>query len=90
MNPINTFERKLLNTMQKFIPILIQEINKSQSHSTRKEWLNEEEMTEKLSISKSTLRRYRVLGLPCSKIGGNWYYKNTEVEEWMEHQKTKF
>ena len=50
-----------------------------------KEWLTNREAMDFLGLSKTSLQRYRSSGrLPFSKIGGNIYYKYSDLVAVLE------
>ena len=50
-----------------------------------KEWLSNKEAQAFLGLSKTSLQRYRTSGrLPYSKVGGNIYYKYSDLVAVLE------
>jgi len=53
--------------------------------ATEKAWLSNREAAKYLNLSKTTLQRYRTSGvLPHSKLGGNIFYRRSDIEALLE------
>jgi len=49
------------------------------------DWLDHQDVCRRLRISKRTLDHYRETGLlPFSKLGGNFYYRRRDIDEYLE------
>lgn len=62
------------------------DVNSAQSSDTSaEEWLTNADAREHLSLSKTTLQRFRKSGqLPFSKIGGSIYYRRSDIDSLLE------
>lgn len=49
-----------------------------------KEYLNESEATAYIGIGKSTLYKYRAMGLEVIKIGGRTFYSKELIRKFMQ------
>ena len=48
-------------------------------------WVSNQQALEILGLSKPTLQRYRASGLlPFSKLGGNVYYRRSDIDAVLE------
>lgn len=53
-------------------------------------WLTNKQVCEWLTISKTTLYKWRKLGLPYSSIEGMNVYNKEQVNQWLlEHKQSK-
>lgn len=53
-------------------------------------WMNNKQVCEWLTISKTTLYKWRKLGLPYSSIEGMNVYNKEQVNQWLlEHKQQK-
>ena len=53
-------------------------------------WLDDKQVCELLKISPRTLQTYRNTGvLPYSQIGRKCYYKDSDIEQFINQQQTK-
>lgn len=60
----------------------LNEIELNQKNAIKKRWLRTDEAAEYLNISKPTLLNYRVNNvIPCSKIGGSYYYDVEQIDK---------
>ncbi|CAM3577145.1 helix-turn-helix domain-containing protein [Flavobacterium psychrophilum] len=77
--------------LQEFKTDLLNEIEKLlQSGETKynKKWLKSKEVIELLKISPGTLQTLRINGtLTYTKIGGTFYYENTDIEKLLKTNK---
>jgi excisionase family DNA binding protein len=65
----------------------VRELCKSRQKS---EWLSGEEVCSLLRISKRTLQTYRDTGtIPCSRIGRKYYYKASDMEQFINQSPIK-
>jgi excisionase family DNA binding protein len=63
----------------------LKEMLRIMSRPQQKEWLTEGEAMEYLSISKSTIQKYRRDGLlNFSQYGNKIYFRQSELEEFLE------
>lgn len=54
-------------------------------------WMNNKQICEWLTISKTTLYKWRKLGLPYSSIEGMNVYNKEQVNKWLlEHKRPNF
>jgi hypothetical protein len=61
-----------------------------ESHQSKGEWLNNEEVCSLLHISKRTLQTCRDTGaIPYSQIGRKCYYKVSDVEQLINQSQIK-
>lgn len=52
------------------------------------DWLTTEEVSHKYGFKKAVLRKWsRARKIPAYKIEGEWKYKASEVEAWVESKK---
>lgn len=67
------------------------QVNALCGQSRRNEnWLGNKQVCELLKISSRTLQTYRDTGvLPYSQIGRKCYYKNSDIEQFINQQQTK-
>lgn len=49
----------------------------------RYEWMNNKQICQWLAISKTTLYKWRKLGLPYSSVEGMSVYNKEQVNEWL-------
>lgn len=49
----------------------------------RYEWMNNKQICQWLAISKTTLYKWRKLGLPYSSVEGMSVYNKAQVNEWL-------
>ena len=49
-------------------------------------WLSDEEIAQHLGISKETVYRWlEKKKIPAHRVGKQWRFKPTEVDEWVRH-----
>ncbi|TQD39007.1 helix-turn-helix domain-containing protein [Haloflavibacter putidus] len=66
----------------------LNEIELNQKNAIKKRWLRTDEAAEYLNISKPTLLNYRVNNvIPCSKIGGSYYYDVEQIDKLLMDNK---
>jgi excisionase family DNA binding protein len=56
----------------------------------KKEILTLQEVSKYLRVSKDTI--YRLAwgkAIPCFKVGGNWRFRKSKIDEWLEKQERK-
>lgn len=61
------------------------------SETASEKWISVEEAAEHLGIKPATLRnwiRSKKEGLPASKIGKQWKFKRSELDEWVKSGKS--
>ena len=52
-------------------------------------WVNLEELSEYLGVNKDTVRNWiKRTDIPAHKIGRQWKFKITEVDEWVKSGKS--
>lgn len=75
-----TFER-----MKQMIKDLHEKSRRLMAKAANGEWLDNQDTTQLLGVSKRTLQSYRDKGvLPFSQIGHKCYYKRTDVIELLK------
>ncbi|MDD6864930.1 MAG: helix-turn-helix domain-containing protein [Lactobacillus sp.] len=81
------------NDDQKNIAVLVESAVNSgiqRALHPRYEWLTNKQVCEWLTISKTTLYKWRKLGLPYSSIEGMNVYNKEQVNQWLlEHKQPK-
>ena len=86
MENVITRESAMFVEMISKIKIMENEIEmmKTKNLSCGNQWLNGDEIMQKLGISKRTLQNYRDNKiLPYSAVGGKFYYNIRDIEELM-------
>ena len=71
-----------LMTITGLVQILLEHQQSLQQVSISINWLDNQDVMQKLKISESTLRRWRISGLiPWTRIKGKYYYKDSDIHE---------
>ena len=79
---LHLFRRQLLEDLQQLL-------SKRQPQQTQKQVLKSAEVRKLLKISPATLQSLRVSGaLPFTKIGGTLYYRQEDIEQLMQGNKS--
>lgn len=56
----------------------------------RENWVSTKEICEYLGINRHTVFAWvRELGMPARKIGGNWKFRISEIDKWIEENQEK-
>jgi hypothetical protein len=77
---LQEFKTDLLNDIKKLL--------QSGETATNKKWLKSKEVIELLKISPGTLQTLRINGtLTYTKVGGTFYYENTDIEKLLKANK---
>lgn len=77
---LQEFKTDLLNDIKKLL--------QSGETTYNKKWLKSKEVIELLKISPGTLQTLRINGtLTYTKIGGTFYYENTDIEKLLKTNK---
>lgn len=81
------------NDDQKNIALLVESAVNSgiqRALHPRYEWMNNKQVCEWLTISRTTLYKWRKLGLPFSNVEGMNVYNKEQVNQWLlEHKQPK-
>ncbi len=89
MIPDDLLTKKDLEDFKKELFTLLATINLPQAHDQPK-WLKNTDVKKMLNISASTLKNLRFTGeLPFSKIGGTYYYKQSDIERMLNNAQKK-
>jgi len=89
MIPNDIVTKKDLEDFKKELFILLTTLNLPQVLDQPK-WLKNTDVKKILSISASTLQNLRFTGeLPYSKIGGTYYYKQSDIERMLNNAQKK-
>jgi len=86
MENVITRESAIFTEMVSKIKTMENEVEKMKEHnlSCGNQWLNGDEIMQKLGISKRTLQNYRDNRiLPYSAVGGKFYYNIRDIEGLM-------
>ena len=53
-------------------------------------WINLEEAADYLSVNKDTIRNWirKDKGVPAHKVGKQWKFKRSELDEWIKSGKS--
>lgn len=53
-------------------------------------WINLEEAADYLSVNKDTIRNWirKDTGVPAHKVGKQWKFKRSELDEWIKSGKS--
>ena len=52
-------------------------------------WLNLEELSKYLGVNKDTIRKWiKKSAIPAHKIGRQWKFKMSEIDEWIKSGKS--
>ncbi|MBO5716292.1 MAG: helix-turn-helix domain-containing protein [Clostridia bacterium] len=56
----------------------------------KEKWLNIAELAEYLGVNKDTIRNWikNDTGIPAHKIGRQWKFKLTDIDEWVKSGKS--
>jgi hypothetical protein len=89
MIPDDLLTKKDLEEFKKELFTLLSNLNLPQVQDQHK-WLKNTDVKKMLNISASTLQNLRFTGeLPFSKIGGAYYYKQSDIERMFNKAQKK-
>lgn len=88
---IVAIEKRTFEQMIQRLEDFAKQVNALCGQSRRNEnWLDNKQVCEQLKISPRTLQTYRDTGvLPYSQIGRKCYYKDSDIEQFINQQQTK-
>lgn len=88
---IVAIEKRTFEQMIQRFEDFTKQVNALCGQSRRNEnWLDNKQVCELLKISPRTLQTYRNTGvLPYSQIGRKCYYKDSDIEQFINQQQTK-
>lgn len=88
---IVAIEKRTFEQMIQRFEDFVKQVNAFCGQSRRNEnWLDNKQVCELLKISPRTLQTYRNTGvLPYSQIGRKCYYKDSDIEQFINQQQTK-
>ena len=71
-----------LETISNLLQLLLENQQGLQRIPLQGDWLDNQDVMQKLNISASTLKRRRQEGvLPCTRIKGKYFYKESDIQE---------
>lgn len=86
---IKIIDGRTFDRLRQCVNDLLEKSREFSSPQLQKEWLDNQEVCLLLGISLRTLQSYRDKGLvPYSQIGHKCYYKATDIEQFLEENKS--
>ena len=85
MNGIIRLIRIFLRIEQKLdliVNIMSMQVTYTHDQQNKPDWLDNQDVMQKLKISESTLKRHRLSGIiPSTRIRGKYYYNNSDIQK---------